>query len=132
MNRNFQLRIERMYVMVTIEFTEEEAVETREMLKAVIEPLEWSIAKTDVGHREWRQFLKKRRDLVDDLLKRIEKMLTIELTDEEAQESVAMLKEAIPVLERSIAKTDVGHREFRQFLKKRRDLVDELIKRIEK
>ena len=118
--------------MVTIEFTEEEAVETREMLKAVIEPLEWSIAKTDVGHREWRQFLKKRQALVDDLLKRIEKMLTIELTDEEAQESVAMLKEAIPVLERSIAKTDVGHREFRQFLKKRRDLVDELIKRIEK
>jgi len=59
-------------------------------------------------------------------------MLTIEFTDYEVQESIAMLKEAIPVLERSIAKTDVGHREFRQFLKKRRDLVDELIKRLEK
>jgi hypothetical protein len=118
--------------MVTIEFTEEEAAETREMLKAVFEPLEWSIANTDVGHREWRQFLKKRRALVDELIKRLEKTLTFELTDEEAQESVAMLKEAIPVLERSIAKTDVGHREFRQFLKKRRALVDELIKRLEK
>ncbi|MEN6332312.1 MAG: hypothetical protein ABFD57_10020, partial [Smithella sp.] len=108
--------------MVTIEFTEEEAAETRELLKAVIEPLEWSIAKTDLGHREWRQFLKKRRDFVDGLIKRLEKMLTFELTDEETQESIAMLNEAIPVLERSIAKTDVGHREFRQFLKKRRAL----------
>jgi len=59
-------------------------------------------------------------------------MLTLEFTDEEAQESIAMLKEAIPVLERSIAKTDLGHRDFRQFLKKRRDLVDELIKRLAK
>jgi len=59
--------------MVTIEFTEEEAVETREMLKAVIEPLEWSIAKTNLGHREWRQFLKKRRDFVDELIKRLGK-----------------------------------------------------------
>jgi hypothetical protein len=118
--------------MVTIKFTEEEAAETREMLKAVITPLERSIAKTDLGHREFRQFLKKRRALVDELIKRLETMLTLELTDEEAQESVAMLNEAIPVLERSIAKTDVGHRDFRQFLKKRRDLVDELIKRLEK
>jgi hypothetical protein len=118
--------------MVTIEFTEEEAVETREMLKAVIEPLEWSIAKTNLGHREWRQFLKKRRDFVDELIKRLETMLTLEFTDEEAQESIAMLKEAIPVLERSIAKTDLGHRDFRQFLEKRRDLVDELIKRLGK
>jgi hypothetical protein len=118
--------------MVTIGFTEEEAAETREMLQAVIKPLERSIAKTDLGHRDFRQFLKKRRTLVDELIKRLEKMLTFELTVEEAQESVAMLKEAIPVLERSIAKTDVGHRDFRQFLKKRRDLVDELIKRLEK
>jgi hypothetical protein len=132
MNSNFQLGRERRYAMVTIEFTEEEAAETRDLLKAVIEPLEWSIAKTSLSHREWRQFLKKRRDLVDKLIKRLETMLTFELTDEEAQESVAMLKEAIPVLERSIAKTDVGHREFRQFLKKRRDLVDELTKRLEK
>ncbi len=118
--------------MVTIEFTKEEAVESREMLQAVIKPLERSIAKTDVGHREFRQFLKKRRALVDELIKRLETMLSFELTDDEAQESIAMLKEAIPVLERSIAKTDVGHRDFRQFLKKRRALVDELIKRLEK
>jgi hypothetical protein len=118
--------------MVTIKFTEEEAAETSEMLKAVITPLERSIAKTDVGHREFRDFLKKRRTLVDELLKRLETMLSFELTDDEAQESVAMLKEAIPVLERSIAATDLGHRDYRQFLKKRRDLVDELIKRLEK
>jgi hypothetical protein len=132
MNSNFQLRRERRYVMVTINFTEEEAAESRELLKAVIEPLERSIAKTDLGHRDFRQFLKKRRALVDELIKRLEKMLTFELTDEEAQESVAMLKEAITVLERSIAKTDLEHRDFRQFLKKRRALVDELIKRLEK
>lgn len=118
--------------MVTIEFTKEEAAETREMLKAVIEPLEWSIAKTGLGHREWREFLKKRRDFVDKLIKSLEKELTIEFNEDEAKESIAMLKEAITVLERSIAKTDVGHREFRQFLEKRRDLADELIKRIGK
>ena len=118
--------------MVTIQFTQEEAAETRDLLKAVIEPLEWSIARTDLGHREWRDFLKKRRDFVDELIKRLETNLTMELTDEEAEESIAMLSEAIPVLERSIAKTDVGHREFRDFLKKRRSLVEELLKRLQK
>lgn len=118
--------------MVTIEFTKEEAAETRELLKAVIEPLEWSIAKTGLGHREWREFLKKRRDFVDNLIKRLEKVLTLEFTEDEAKESIAMLKESIPVLERSIAKTDIGHREFRDFLKKRLALVEELINRIEK
>ena len=118
--------------MVTIQFTQEEAAETRDLLKAVIEPLEWSIARTDLGHREWRDFLKKRRDFVDELIKRLETNLTMELTDEETEESIAMLSEAIPVLERSIAKTDVGHREFRDFLKKRRALVDVLLKRLQK
>jgi hypothetical protein len=118
--------------MVTIQFTQEEAAETRELLKAVIEPLEWSIARTDLGHREWRDFLKKRRDFVDELIKRLETNLTMELTDDETEESIAMLSEAIPVLERSIAKTDVGHREFRDFLKKRRSLVEELLKRLQK
>ncbi len=118
--------------MVTIEFTKEEAAETHELLKAVIEPLEWSIARTDLGHREWRQFLKKRRDFVDKLMTNLDKSLTLELSDEEAKESIAMLSEAIPVLDRSIAKTDLEHREFRQFLKKRRALVEELIKRLEK
>lgn len=118
--------------MVTIQFTQEEAAETRDLLKAVIEPLEWSIARTDLGHREWRDFLKKRRDFVDELIKRLETNLTMELTDEETEESIAMLSEAIPVLERSIAKTDVGHREFRDFLKKRRSLVEELLKRLQK
>jgi len=118
--------------MVTIQFTQEEAAETRDLLKAVIEPLEWSIARTDLGHREWRDFLKKRRNFVDELIKRLETNLTMELTDEEAEESIAMLSEAIPVLERSIAKTDIGHREFRDFLKKRRALVDALLKRLQK
>ncbi len=118
--------------MVTINFTEEEAAECRELLKAVIKPLERSIAATDLGHREFRDFLKKRRALVDELLKRLETMLSFELTDDEAQESIAMLKDAIPVLERSIAATDLAHRDFREFLKKRRTLVDELIKRIQK
>ena len=117
-------------MMVTIEFTKEEAAETRELLKAVIEPLEWSIARTDLGHRQWREFLKKRRAFVDELVKRLETKLSLELTDEETQESIAMLNEAIPVLERSIAKTEIGHREFRDFLKKRRALVEELIKRL--
>lgn len=118
--------------MVTINFTEEEAAESRELLKAVIKPLERSIAKTDVGHREFREFLKKRRALVDELLKRLETKLSFELNDDEAQESIAMLKDAIPVLDRSIAATDLAHRDFREFLKKRRALVDELIKRIQK
>lgn len=118
--------------MVTINFTEEEAAESRELLKAVIKPLEMSIAKTDVGHREFRDFLKKRRALVDELLKRLETKLSFELNDDEAQESIAMLKDAIPVLDRSIAATDLAHRDFREFLKKRRALVDELIKRIQK
>lgn len=118
--------------MATIEFTKEEAAETRELLKAVIEPLEWSIARTDLGHREWRQFLKKRRDFVDELMKNLDKTLVLELTNEEVQESIAMLKEALPVLDRSIAKTDLEHREFRQFLKNRRALVEELINRLEK
>ncbi|MEQ8213385.1 MAG: hypothetical protein ABRQ35_05765 [Smithellaceae bacterium] len=118
--------------MVTIEFTQEEAAETRELLKAVIEPLEWSIARTELGHRAWRDFLKKRRAFIDELIKRLETNLTMELTDEETEESIAMLSEAIPVLERSIAKTDVGHREFRDFLKKRRALVDALLKRLQK
>jgi hypothetical protein len=116
--------------MVTIEFTTEEAAETQKLLKAVIEPLEWSIARTDLGHIEWRQFLKKRRDFVGNLMKDLDKFLTLELSDEEARESIAILNEAIPVLERSIAKTDLEHREFRQFLKKRRALVEELIKRL--
>mgnify|MGYP000489794325 FL=1 len=118
--------------MVTINFTEEEAVESRELLKAVIKPLERSIAATDLGHRDFRDFLKKRRALVDELLKRLETKLSFELTDDEAQESIAMLKDAIPVLDRSIAATDLAHRDFREFLKKRRALVDELIKRIQK
>jgi len=118
--------------MVTINFTEEEAVESRELLKAVIKPLERSIAATDLGHREFRDFLKKRRALVDELLKRLETKLSFELNDDEAQESIAMLKDAIPVLDRSIAATDLAHRDFREFLKKRRALVDELIKRIQK
>ena len=118
--------------MVTINFTEEEAVESRELLKAVIKPLERSIAATDLGHRDFRDFLKKRRALVDELLKRLETKLSFELTDDEAQESIAMLKDAIPVLDRSIAATDRAHRDFREFLKKRRALVDELIKRIQK
>lgn len=59
-------------------------------------------------------------------------MVTLELTDEEAKESVAMLKDAIPPLERALAATDLAHRDYRQFLKKRLDLVDELIKRLEK
>jgi len=59
--------------MVTINFTEEEAVESRELLKAVIKPLERSIAATDLGHRDFREFLKKRRALVDELIKRIQK-----------------------------------------------------------
>jgi hypothetical protein len=132
MDSNFQLRRERRYVMVTIKFTEEEAAESREMLKAVIKPLERSIAKTDVGHREFREFLKKRRVLVDELVKRLETMLSFELADEEAKESIAMLKDAIPVLDRSIAATDLAHRDYREFLKKRRSLIDELIKRLEK
>ncbi|MEQ8152305.1 MAG: hypothetical protein ABRQ31_07850 [Smithellaceae bacterium] len=118
--------------MVTINFTEEEAVESRELLKAVIKPLERSIAATDLGHRDFRDFLKKRRALVDELLKRLETKLSFELNDDEAQESIAMLKDAIPVLDRSIAATDLAHRDFREFLKKRRALVDELIKRIQK
>jgi len=118
--------------MVTINFTEEEAAECRELLKAVIKPLERSIAATDLGHREFRDFLKKRRALVDELLKRLETKLSFELNDDEAQESIAMLKDAIPVLDRSIAATDLAHRDFREFLKKRRALVDELIKRIQK
>jgi len=118
--------------MVTINFTEEEAVESRELLKAVIKPLERSIAATDLGHRDFREFLKKRRALVDELLKRLETKLSFELNDDEAQESIAMLKDAIPVLDRSIAATDLAHRDFREFLKKRRALVDELIKRIQK
>jgi DNA-binding PadR family transcriptional regulator len=118
--------------MVTINFTEEEAAESRELLKAVIKPLERSIAATDLGHREFREFLKKRRALVDELLKRLETKLSFELNDDEAQESIAMLKDAIPVLDRSIAATDLAHRDFREFLKKRRALVDELIKRIQK
>lgn len=59
-------------------------------------------------------------------------MVTIELTDEEAKESIAMLKDAIPTLERALAATDLGHRDYRQFLKNRRSLIDELIKRLEK
>ncbi|MEQ8253588.1 MAG: hypothetical protein ABRQ28_03265 [Smithellaceae bacterium] len=118
--------------MVTINFTEEEAAESRELLKAVIKPLERSIAATDLGHRDFRDFLKKRRALVDELLKRLETKLSFELNDDEAQESIAMLKDAIPVLDRSIAATDLAHRDFREFLKKRRALVDELIKRIQK
>ena len=59
--------------MVTIEFTKEEAADSRELLQAVIKPLERSIAKTDVGHREFRQFLKKRLALVGELIKRLEK-----------------------------------------------------------
>jgi len=59
-------------------------------------------------------------------------MVIIELTDEEAVESVAMLKDAIVPLERALAATDLGHRDYRAFLKKRRALVDELIKRLEK
>jgi hypothetical protein len=120
------------YVMAIIEFTKEEAAETQELLKAVIEPLEWSIARTDVGHKEWRQFLEKRRDLVNELMKRLDKSLTLELTNEEVEGSIPMLKEAIPVLDRSIAKTDLEHRDFRDFLKKRRALVEELVKRLEK
>jgi len=73
MYSNFQLRRERRYVMVTIELTDEEAKESREMLKAVIKPLERSIAATDLGHRDYRQFLKNRRALVDELIKRLEK-----------------------------------------------------------
>ncbi|MEN6330689.1 MAG: hypothetical protein ABFD57_01740 [Smithella sp.] len=118
--------------MVTIKFTEEEAAESRELLKAVIKPLERSIAATDLGHREFRAFLKKRRTLVDELLKHLETMLSFELTEDDAQEGVAMLKDAIPVLDRSIAATDLAHRDYREFLKKRRALVDELIKRLEK
>lgn len=118
--------------MATIKFTQEEAAETRELLKAVIEPLEWSLARTDLGHREWRQFLRKRRDFVDDLLNRLQNSLVLEFTADEAKESIAMLTEALPVLDRSIAKTDLEHREFRQFLKKRRALVEELIRRLEK
>jgi hypothetical protein len=117
--------------MATIKFTQEEAAETHELLKAVIEPLEWSLARTDLGHREWRQFLKKRRDFVDELIKRLNEKLTLELSNEERDESIAMLREAIPVLDRSIAKTDLEHREFRQFLKKRKALVEELINRLE-
>ncbi len=118
--------------MTTIKFTEEEAAESRELLKAVIKPLERSIAKTDLGHREFRRFLKKRRDLVDELLKRLDKTLNIEFTEDEVKESIAMLKDAIPVLDRSIARTDLVHEGYRQFLKKRRALVDELIQRLEK
>jgi len=118
--------------MVTIELTDEEAKESREMLKAVIKPLERSIAATDLAHRDYRQFLKNRRNLVDELIKRLETMSTFDLTDEEAKESVAMLKDAIPPLERSIAATKLAERDYRQFLKNRRNLVDELIKRLEK
>jgi len=129
--RNFNSE-ERRHVMVTIELTEEEAAESREMLKAVIKPLERSIAATDLAHRDYRQFLKNRRNLVDELIKRLETMSTFDLTDEEAKESVAMLKDAIPPLERSIAATKLAERDYRQFLKNRRNLVDELIKRLEK
>lgn len=118
--------------MITIQFTEEDAAESRELLIAVIKPLERSIAKTDLGHREFRQFLKKRRDLVDELLKRLDKTLILEFSDEEAQESIAMLKDAIPVLDRSVARTDLVHEGYRQFLKKRRALVDKLINSLEK
>jgi len=59
-------------------------------------------------------------------------MVTLEMTEEEAKESVAMLKDAIPHLERELAATDLAHRDYRQFLKNRRALVDDLIKRLEK
>jgi len=70
--RNFNSE-ERRHVMVTIELTEEEAAESREMLKAVIKPLERSIAATKLAERDYRQFLKNRRNLVDELIKRLEK-----------------------------------------------------------
>jgi hypothetical protein len=58
-------------------------------------------------------------------------MITVELTDEEAQESIGLLKDAIIPLERALAATDLAHRDHRNFLKKRLALVNELIKRIE-
>lgn len=118
--------------MVTLELNHEEAKESIELLKAVIKPLDRSIAATDLAHRDYRHFLKKRRAIVDELLKRLEKNDKIELNDEEADESLAMLKDSIPVLDRSIAATDLAHRDYRLFLKKRRAIVDELIKRLEK
>jgi len=119
-------------MMVTIKLTEEEAAESRAMLKAVIKPLERQLAAVDLGHRDFRQFLKNRLALVDELLKRLETMTTFDLSDEEAKESVAMLKDAIPVLDRSIAATKVSNRDYLQFLKNRRALIDGLISRLSK
>lgn len=59
-------------------------------------------------------------------------MVTVELTDEEAVESVELLKDAIIPLERALAHTELGHRDRRQLLHKKLDLVNELIKRLEK
>ncbi|ABC76245.1 hypothetical protein [Syntrophus aciditrophicus] len=118
--------------MAMLQMNEAEAAETREMLKAVIKPLERQIAAVDLGRRDFRQFLKHRRALVDDWLKQLEKSTNLEMTDEDAKEGVAMLKDAIVPLERSIAATDLGHRDYREFLKKRRSLVDVLLKRLEK
>ncbi|WP_367360630.1 hypothetical protein ACJ77P_02660 [Syntrophus buswellii] len=119
-------------MMVTIRLTEEEAAESRAMLKAVINPLDRQIAAVDLGHRDFRQFLKARRALVDELLRRLETMTTFDLTDEEAEGSIAMLKDAIPVLDRSIAATKLANRDYLQFLKSRRALIDELISRLSK
>jgi len=118
--------------MITIKLTEEEAAESRKMLQAVIKPLERQIAAVDLGHRDFRQYLKNRRALAEELIKRLETMTTFDLTDEEAQESIAMLKDAIPVLDRSIAATKLANRDYLAFLKNRRALVDELIKRLSK
>ncbi|SEL98801.1 hypothetical protein SAMN04489760_10215 [Syntrophus gentianae] len=56
-------------------------------------------------------------------------MVTVELTDEEAKEAIELLKAAITPLERALAATDIGHRDYRDFIKKRMTLVNELIKR---
>lgn len=129
---NAELKMIRRQMMVTIRLTEEEAAESRAMLKAVINPLERQIAAVDLGHRDFRQFLKARRALVDELLRRLETMTTFDLTDEEAEGSIAMLKDAIPVLDRSIAATKLANRDYLQFLKSRRALIDELISRLSK
>jgi hypothetical protein len=56
-------------------------------------------------------------------------MVTVELTDEEAKEAIELLEAAITPLERSLAHTELAHRDRREFLHKRIDLVKELIKR---
>jgi hypothetical protein len=56
-------------------------------------------------------------------------MVTVELTDDEAKEAVELLQSAITPLERALAHTELAHRDRREFLHKRMDLVKELIKR---